>query len=59
MVQTIAASLAMQSPKVIIINKIIQLVFIASPPQSVTIVVVIKQARLGISIAIFPSERLN
>ena len=59
LLQTIAASLALLSPKVIIINKLIQLVFIASPPQSITAVVVITQTRLGINIAIFPGERLN
>jgi hypothetical protein len=42
--QTIAASLALQSPKVIIINKIIQLVIIVSAPQCITDVVVITQA---------------
>lgn len=59
MLQTIAASLALQSPKVIIINKIIQLVFIVSAPQSVTDLVVITQARLRIFIANFLGERLN
>ena len=59
MLQTIPASLALQSPKVIIINKIIQLVFIVSAPQSVADLVVITQARLGIFIANFLGERLN
>ena len=59
MLQTIAASLALQSPKVIIINKIIQLVFIVSALQSLTDLVVITQARLGIFIANFLGERLN
>jgi hypothetical protein len=42
--QTIAASLAVQSPKVIIINKIIQLVIIVFAPQCITDLVVITQA---------------
>lgn len=59
MLQTIAASLALQSPKVIIINKIIQLVFIVSATQSIIDLVVITQARLRIFIANFLGERLN
>jgi hypothetical protein len=59
MLQTIPASLALQSPKVIIINKIIQLVFIISAPQSVADLVVITQVKLGICIANFIGERLN
>jgi hypothetical protein len=59
MLQNIPASLALQSPKVIIINKIIQLVFIVSAPQSIADLVVITQAKLGICIANFLGERLN